>query len=247
MFRHPIESRRLNGDGAALRHRIPRVEGQIEQHQFELGSVGQRRPQTVLGCDLDADPGADGSRQQFGDYFCKLVDVDRLRREILLARERHQLPDELRATFGAVHRVAQVMLQALVLEPRAKQLKVAHDGHQEIVEFVGYATGESAHGLHLLGLAKRNLRPLALGHFGGQSLVRVGKLAGADLDAALERVGQMGQLVQIARGLVLPGPCAHARPHSALQGSRSERPFKYRGVSEATRSNPAADCEPSLR
>ena len=93
------------------------------------------------------------------------VDVQDLRGEHLAAAEREQLARELRGPEPGVLDLFDVLAPLVLGRGRVQQqLGAAEDGREEVVEVVRDATGELAHGLHLLGLAELLFELAARGH-----------------------------------------------------------------------------------
>ena len=126
--------------------------------------------------------------------------VPDLRAQHLLPAEREELPGQRRCLVGrgddALHHGHQVQRIDRAPGSRAqvvgKQVRVAADGEQHVVEIVGDAAREATHRLHLLGLEQLALERLAgadVDH-GGEDQPPAGRLQGsqADLDRELVAV-----------------------------------------------------------
>ncbi len=84
----------------------------------------------------------------------------------MLSRERQQPPDQRSGTLGGAARGVERADDALVglglaLQPPQREIDVAQDGGEQIVEIVRDAAGQPADRLHLLRLAQRQLGDLA--------------------------------------------------------------------------------------
>ena len=67
----------LDGQLAALRHRVARIDGEIDQRVFELVGIGKDVPQPARQHGFDRDRFAEGAPQQIGHAGDQLVGVDR--------------------------------------------------------------------------------------------------------------------------------------------------------------------------
>ncbi len=149
---------------AAAGHGIARVEDEVEERGLDLVGIGQGRPQ--LGGELlaDLDMLAHGTMQQVVHADDDLIEVDRLRAQLLAAREGEEL---LRQLLGAARRQRgrshQAQQARLVAELALEQLEIAGDHREHVVEVVSDAAGELAHRLHLLRLTQRVLDAPPLG------------------------------------------------------------------------------------
>ena len=155
----------LDGELAAVRHGVARIDGEIEDADLELVGIGQHPPQPAGQHGLDGDLLAQSAAQQFGHAGDKAAGIDRLGVERLAAREGEQPLGERGRPLRAAHRVLHRAVQAVAvgrgrLQRALQGFQVADDDGQEIVEIVRHAAGELADALHLLRLGKLFLRPL---------------------------------------------------------------------------------------
>ena len=212
--RHRHLPRREGGDldvlGAdredpALGHRVPRVDGKVEQRLLQQPRVGADGQQAGLQVGHELDSRADHRPDHALEVLDHLVQVDDLRPRDLLATEREQLPREAGGSVGSAADLLDVL--ALVsLETGEEQLAVAPDRGEQVVELVGDPARETPHGLELLRLSQMLLEPPALGH-------RLGELRELPIEpGCLEGDGGVGgkgleqlQLV-VAEGAELPQP-----------------------------------------
>ena len=81
----------LDTEHSAVRHRVPGVHGQIEQHLFHLRRVSPERGQAFERPRLDANAGIDQPAQHLLHPGDDLVQTDESRLEDLLAAEGEQL------------------------------------------------------------------------------------------------------------------------------------------------------------
>ena len=157
-----ISIRRLDRQPAAVRHRVARVDREVEQHVLELVGIDARLPQAAGEHGLDRDVLAQGPAQQVRHAGHQSPDIERLRLQRLLAGEGEQ---PMRQRCGALHaghrRFGEPTERGAVRrQPSLQQLDVAADHRQMVVEIVRDAAGETADRLHLLRLAQR-----LFGHF----------------------------------------------------------------------------------
>ena len=156
----------LDDETAAARHRVPRVEREIDQRVFELIGIDEGVPDVVGEDRPEHDLLAERPLQEIADAGDQGVGVDRLRSERLPAGERKK-PRGQRA--GALDALQRQVFRPFDPRPgwslRQKgELSVdgveaaEHEG-QEIVEVVCDAAGELAERLHLLRLAQLFLEP----------------------------------------------------------------------------------------
>ena len=93
----------LERDRAAGRHRVARVDGEVDDHLLDLRAVGEDRRETVGKPHDDPDVLADQPVQHRRQRQCDLAEIERRRLQDLLAREGEQLARELRGALrGAV-------------------------------------------------------------------------------------------------------------------------------------------------
>ena len=81
---------------AAVGHRVARIDHEIDDHLLELREIGLHRPEVALRHDVERDPLADQPAQQHGQVVDHVAEVDDLRAQRLLAREREQVAHHAR-------------------------------------------------------------------------------------------------------------------------------------------------------
>jgi hypothetical protein len=86
----------------------------------------------------------------------------------LLAAEGEELLGQGRRPLGRLQDVVDILAQARIVEPDPEELPVSGDDSQKVVEIVGNATRQTAHGLHLLGLEKLCLEAAPFGDVHGE-------------------------------------------------------------------------------
>ena len=148
----------------ALTHRLARI------WSIWDGSIltGHR---SLPGQPGEIDVLADQPPQHLEHALHGLVQVEHLGGDGLLAGKGQQLPGEVGGALGRLPDFLQVGVERLRrVHLLQRQLRVAEDHAQHVVEIVGHAAGQPAHGFHLLGLGQLRLqllllllRPLALG------------------------------------------------------------------------------------
>ena len=180
---------------------------------------------------------AQGPAQQLLHLLNLSADVDVSRPQGLLAREGEQAPRQVGAALGGCRDVAGDPVQLLVpRQPVGKVLRIAENDGEEIVEVMGHAAGELAHGFHLLGLAEllvevRDGRALLLerlggaveqGHQSAQLAARMGRgNSGAEI-AEPEFLRHVGEPPDLA-------PDAHGRedPYAGQQQQQGHREDRH--------------------
>ena len=157
-----LTRRRLHADHAAARHRVARVDGQVEQGVLDLVAVGLDGRQSGLQQQFELDVLADAAPEHVLHLGDQAVDLERLQVQGLLARERQQPLDErcgaLRRGRGHRDVAGQVGGVPARGDPAVHQLQAGRDGRQQVVEVVRDPARELADRLHLLRLAQLRLR-----------------------------------------------------------------------------------------
>ena len=178
----------LDGQLASRGHGVTRVHGEIHDDLLDLSGIGPHRAQTSCRDHDQVDVFADHASehlQVFGDHA---IQIKNLRRQHLLAAEGQELAGERcrapRCAGNFLRRAAQRRVRA---EAVKQKFRIARDHHQQIVEIVRDAAGESAYGFHLLRLPELLLQGAALGdifgkQFEGWSLAAVGNSAAGNAD-----------------------------------------------------------------
>src|SRR6516162_2520804 len=91
---------RGNRQGSTRRHRVSRVNREVENGQFQLARLGHCPPSISVKSRLDFDRRPDRARQHLACFRYNLVDVNRLGRDLVTAREGKKLIGELCATLS---------------------------------------------------------------------------------------------------------------------------------------------------
>ena len=156
----------FDGQLAAVRHGVARVEREIEQRASSSdtsASTFHSPAPLIVSSSMRL---AERARQQIGHADDQPVGVDRARIERLPAREREQPLGQLRGPLGADQRVVERAFGARLDHAALGDAEIADDDGQQVVEVVRDAAGQLADRLHLLRLPQRLLgefAPLALG------------------------------------------------------------------------------------
>ena len=153
---------RIGLDGqrpAALRrHRVARVDREVDDHLLELARVGADRPEVAAVLDHQLDRLAEQPLQQMGHLRDHVGKLEHLRAQGLLPREGEQLAGKARGAVRVRLDLLDVVIVAVARRmPHQHQVAVADDRGQDVVEVVRDAAGELADDLHL-----GRLRDLAL-------------------------------------------------------------------------------------
>jgi hypothetical protein len=93
-----------------------------------------------------------------------LVDVDRLGRDLVTAREGKKLICQLRATLGGADRVLHILQNALFSDMGLSQFEVRDNRRQKIVEVMSHPVGKLSNRLHLLRLTELLVEGAAVRH-----------------------------------------------------------------------------------
>src|SRR5438876_10580026 len=156
--------RGLDGELAALGHRIPRIHGQIHDHLLELPRVGLHGAERRIEPRREVDVLAQQAAQHLLDVGHEAVQADDARLQHLLAAEGEQLPGEpRRPVCGLADFLGVVAARVTGGQVFEQQVDVARDRGEDVVEVVRDAAGQPAHRFHLLRLAQLLLEQHALG------------------------------------------------------------------------------------
>ena len=155
----------LDAQLAALGHRVAGVDRQVQDRALELVRVGARDQAPVRRLQRGQQPHRVRQRahQQLRGIGHHLADIDRARRQRLLAREGQQPADQVGAAVRGLQRRRQELGQLRIARMAVAQRGEVADHHrQHVVEIVRDAAGELADRLHLLRLRDGHLRLLDL-------------------------------------------------------------------------------------
>ena len=166
LFRRHVAG--ADGQLAASRHGVARVDREVDDDLLELADVGAHRPKVAAMIDLELDVAADQPRQQHPEVGQHVGQVQHFRPQRLLARKGQKLAHQRGGAVGVLLDVHDVR-EGRVGRTMVGQQQVGRhdDGGQHVVEVVRDAAGELAHGLHLLALRHLDLERLLLGQLDG--------------------------------------------------------------------------------
>ncbi len=150
-----LHVRGLDGEPAALRHRVARVDDQVDDHLLELAGVRLHAVQARRRHHRQLDVLADQPAQHRLHGGHHRVQVEHLGLQHLLAAEGQELPGERGgAVRGRAHERGVAVDRVLRPQPRQDHLGAPRDDGEQVVEVVRDAAREPADRLHLLGLAE---------------------------------------------------------------------------------------------
>ena len=180
----PVEGDPFGQDGhlTALGHCVPRVGAEVHHDLLERAWIGVHGG--GIGGLVEGQPDifADNALHQLRRARNQRVQVQRPRREDLLAPEREQLSGERRRAvhhLGDLHEIRphrdlrmQVVRYGDVDRREVEQGEVrgGPDDGEEVVEVVRHAAGQRAHGLHLLRQAELLLQAPLFGDVAGNAV-----------------------------------------------------------------------------
>ena len=159
------QPRRAQRERAPVRHRVARVDGQVEDRALELGQIAVDVRVEGAPLDRDLDAAIEGPLAHARDALDDAVQVDARQLDAPLAREGEHVLDQPRRLRRGRARVdgdggaplGRLLLACIELERRL-------DDHEEVVEIVRHAAREAPEGVQLLGLAELLLEPPARRH-----------------------------------------------------------------------------------
>ena len=136
---------------AVFLHRVVGVDREVHDHLLELRSVGEHAREAGGAPRLDADLVPDEAPQHLVRVGDDRVEVEDLRIDDLLARERQQLTHELSGALGGCGDLLEALAErAVAFDVETSELDVPGDPGEDVVEVVGDAAGQPAEHLHLL-------------------------------------------------------------------------------------------------
>ena len=148
-----------DGNQTLILHRIPAVDGEIDQGCLELRDVRHRETFRVANFKSDLNSSADQRADQLRDSFDLQADIEHLRSQRLPPRERQQLSGQFGCAINGVGNRIDVAAAAILGQfAAAKEIGGRADDRQQVVEIVRHAAGELADRFHFLGLTKRFFR-----------------------------------------------------------------------------------------
>ena len=153
----------LDHEAAAVGHRVARIDGEVGDHLLELGAIGVHEYRGVRDrCD-ELDLVADQLPEQLLHVGHDLTQVDDLRLQHLATPECEQLLCQLRCLIRGRKQVLDVRagLVLLALESLERELAVAADREEEVVEVVGDTACETVRSTRAAASAEAAPRALA--------------------------------------------------------------------------------------
>ena len=154
---------RLDGQPAAVRHGVARVDGEVQEHLLDLTGIGRHGSEVRRGHRDELDRLAEEPIEHRVQAADDAVDVEHGGREHLLSAEGQELARERRRLVGGLADPLGIDAERVLGgQPPQDEVAVAADDHEQVVEVVSDAARELADGVHLLGLAE-----LLLGLVGG--------------------------------------------------------------------------------
>src|SRR6478609_1445355 len=171
-----------NRDRSAVRHRIARVDHEIDQRGLEFGDVDHDRPDASVDIELQPHRAVDAGVENIAHRIDSFGDIDRLRIDALPPRESQQLVGQCcAAPCCRLDRRYRTLTLWIVINALLECMEAAADDHQEIVEIMRYAAGKLAERVELLRFRQLPLHLLEL----ELGLAALGNVAG-DLGEADE-------------------------------------------------------------
>ena len=154
----------LDGEPAAVGHRVARVDGEVDDHLLDLAGVRLHRAEPGPECRAELDVLTDQAPQQLFQVRDEHVQVQHLGRQHLLATEGEQLAREVGGTPRGFADLFDVFpLGHLGPEGLEQQVSATEDRGEEVIEVMRDPAGEAPHGFHLLRLTELGLEQLTLG------------------------------------------------------------------------------------
>ena len=144
----------LDGEPAADRHRVARVEHEIEQHLRQLARIGLDEAGRRAQPELERGLLAEGAPEHELEAAHRLVEIEHPGPQHLPAAERQELTGDRRRPFrGGADLLHVLSRQARELGPPEQEVGGAQDHGHLIVRLVRHAAGQLAHDLEALALA----------------------------------------------------------------------------------------------
>ncbi len=139
-------------------HGVPGIGGEVHQHLFDLAPVGDQHEIFFGQCSSQLDVFPDDPGQERLELPDAIVDIECPRLHLLLAAEGEEtLGQGCRPLRRPQDLVDIVPVGAVLANPHLQEIGVADDRRQDVVEIMGYTSGEDAHRLDFLSLAQLRL------------------------------------------------------------------------------------------
>jgi hypothetical protein len=152
--------RGLDRQPATVRHRVPGVDHQVDQHLLELAVVGQHPAEPGVQVQDQLGPPAQGAAEQVGEPVDHFVQVEHLRLRLLGPRVGEQLPGQRRGPVGGVLQLVEILADLAPLGRASfaghllvHERGVAGDDREQVVEVMGYPARQLAQAFQPLRLA----------------------------------------------------------------------------------------------
>ena len=147
------EDGRLERERTAVRHRIARIDDEIQNDLLQLSAVGEHHAGRGVAAIHEGDLGSNQPAQHRFGAAHDVVDLDRHRLQHLTPAEGEELAGERGPPVRGTPDLADVAREVgVVVRLREDQLAVADDDGEQIVEVVRHPAGEPPDGLHALRL-----------------------------------------------------------------------------------------------
>src|SRR5262245_50986056 len=146
---------RFNRERSTLRHGIPCIDDEIDQHLFKLSLVSAQSPVLRIESAYKLDVLADEAAQQTLQTRDSGVERQNFRIQRLFTAEREQLPNQRRGPIAGLQCLFDLSTKRMLrAEFRQEDLTITHDDGQEIIEVVRNPSSQPANRFHFLGLPK---------------------------------------------------------------------------------------------
>ena len=111
-----------NGQAAATGHRIPRIDGKVQNDELDLASVDHRRPQSLLKHRLDPNRGPNSSEQKIAHAGNQGIQISWFRLKALSSRKCQQLPRQLGSPLRGLSCAGEISANFVVVSAAACKL-----------------------------------------------------------------------------------------------------------------------------
>ena len=219
----------LDQQGAALRHRIARVDRDVQKRRLDLIHIDHDGPELGRKRMSDFDRGTNRATQHRVHLGDDRIQVRQHRIEMLLASEGKERLGQLGPARCAALCGLQQTPALLVRDPDLEQLQRARHGGQKIVEIMGDSARELTYSLHLLRLHQRRLRLFTRADLGAEPGVGRSQLARTLihhelelLAAARQSIASLDDVLDVRAGtepLDSPSCCVPDRRAAGLEPS----------------------------
>ena len=154
----------FDADFPALGHGIAGIYHEIHQHLLELALVGPDRMQARIVGKRKRDLLPHQTIEQMGEIGKRLAQIQHLGAQVLLAGKGEQLTDETGRPIGILMDLHQIgIIHVVLIVAQQKEIAVAGNRCQQIVEIMRHSPGKLADRLHLLALHELRFQRLQFG------------------------------------------------------------------------------------